>query len=168
MLRHFESALRCFPFSRLQPRALFRVRAVDLGEPPLLERDFSGSIDIDALLEAAKWRRNRDCAFELETAWDLWQFEDDWKLEPARVVIACFAPLFPSEYGEQIRIEFGLDSQFLPQPGIPSSLAPTRHNIQSLLHLVKDLDEALAVEKRNLWSESGENFAERLQQALTG
>jgi hypothetical protein len=40
-------------------------------------------------------------------------------------------------------------------------------NIKSLLKLVHDLDDALPVETRLLWSESGENFAEKLHQALT-
>jgi hypothetical protein len=31
-----------------------------------------------------------------------------------------------------------------------------------LLHLVDDLDAALPIERRRLWSESGENFAARL------
>ena len=41
-----------------------------------------------------------------------------------------------------------------------------RSNIRSLLHLVHTLDDALAVDRRQLWSESGVNFAERLQSAL--
>jgi hypothetical protein len=41
-----------------------------------------------------------------------------------------------------------------------------RSNIRSLLHLVRELDGALNAESRKLWTESGENFAERLQAAL--
>jgi hypothetical protein len=40
-------------------------------------------------------------------------------------------------------------------------------NIKSLLKLVHDLDDALPVETRRLWSESGENFSEKLHQALS-
>jgi hypothetical protein len=170
MLRHFERVLSRFPFSKLHPRALMAVRAVELSEPPLLEREFPDGIEASAVVEAAKWFQNRDCAFELAAFWDLWQMnpEGEFKLMPSAVGIICYAPLFESEYGEQIRFEFGMDSQFLPQPEIPSSLTPVRQNIKSLLHLVKDLDEALTVEKRQLWSESGGNFAERLQEALGG
>jgi hypothetical protein len=39
-------------------------------------------------------------------------------------------------------------------------------NIKSLLKLVHDLDDALPVETRRLWSESGENFSDKLHQAL--
>ena len=168
MFRHFAAALGKFPYSRLRPRALLQVRAVDLTEPVLFEREFSGNADAATLTEAMRWHRSPDSAFEIETAWDLWSLtgEEEWKLQPAPVRISCYAPLFPSEYGEQIRFEFGPDTQFLPQLELTWNLAPVRQNIQSLLHLVQDLDESLAVEKRQLWSESGENFAERLQQAL--
>ena len=39
-------------------------------------------------------------------------------------------------------------------------------NIKSLLKLVHDLDDALPTETRLLWSESCENFSEKLHQAL--
>ena len=104
----------------------------------------------------------------METAWDIWQFEDGWNLWPARVLLCCYAPLFPSETGEQLRIDFGSDSRFLPQPDLTGSLAPIRHNIRGLLHLVEDLDATLATDKRQLWSESEEDFAVRLESALSG
>jgi hypothetical protein len=43
-----------------------------------------------------------------------------------------------------------------------------RANIQSLLRLVHDMDDRLKVERRQLWSESGVNFAERLETTLRG
>ena len=39
-------------------------------------------------------------------------------------------------------------------------------NIRSLLHLVHELDAAFPSAVRTLWTESGENFAQRLQEAL--
>ena len=42
----------------------------------------------------------------------------------------------------------------------------SQSNLKSLLRLVHDTDEALTVESRQLSTESGENFAERLQTAL--
>ena len=166
MLRHYEQMLRGFPFSRLEPRGELRIYAVEMAEPPLVSREFSGGLDIDALIEAAGEFRNPDCAYLLETAWDIWLFDEEWKLRPAPVTLSCFGPLFPSDLGEQVLIEFGHDSQFLPAPEYGGNAAPIRHNIRGLLHLVSDLDKSLAVAKRQLWSESGENFAERLQTAL--
>src|SRR6266849_6811684 len=69
---------------------------------------------------------------------------------------------------EDLSLEFGLDAHFLPQPELPGSLRMIQSNIQSLLKLVHDLDDALPVETRQLWSESGENFSEKLHQALAG
>ncbi len=166
MLRHFESALRVFPISRLRPRVHLEVGAVDPAEPPLLEREFAGEIDVGKIIEACRWFRNRDCVFSVGLDWDLWQWEQEWRLGPTIVNVACYAPLFPSEYGEQLRFEFGLEAQFLPQPQHEGSLTPVRHNIRSLLHLVSDLDGELHFDQRKLWSESGGNFAERLQAAL--
>jgi hypothetical protein len=166
MVRHFEGALQRFPVSRLRPGALMQVQALEVSEPPLLEKETAEAGHLADLLDDARWFFKADCACEIESYWDLWRFDEEWKIKPATAMISCYGPLFPSELGEQIRISFGLDSQFLPQPDLSRNLAPVRHNIRSLLHLVNDLDEALAAEKRLLWSESGENFVERLQAAL--
>ncbi len=168
MLRHFEALLGKFPFSRLWPRILLRIYAVEISEPPLLERLFAGPEHLGALLDAAREFHHQDCAYELEAAWDIWRYEGEWRLRPAPVLLTCYAPLFPSELGEQLRLDFGPDTQFLPQPEVAGSLVPIRHNIRGLLHLVEDLDATLAVEKRQLWSESGGNFAERLRVAVSG
>jgi len=168
MLRQFEQMLRKFPFSRLWPRAQLRVYALEQAEPPIMEKEFAGPLELEAVVKAASEFRNADCAYLLEAAWDIWQFEQEWKLHPSNVIFSCYGPLFPSEFGEQLRIELGLETHFLPQAQLPGSLTTVRHNIRSLLHLVRDLDACLPVEKRKLWSESGENFAERLQASLAG
>jgi hypothetical protein len=121
------------------------------------------------------------------------QANSEWKLAPARVALCCFGPEFnqspsadtvpleaprtpviefpnPNDdaaLGCALEIEFGIDANFLPQPDLPDSPRMIESNIKSLLKLVHDLDDALPVETRRLWSESGENFAEKLHQALT-
>lgn len=119
---------------------------------------------------------------------------EGWKLAPTRVTLCCFGPDFdrsPSgdratpvnvqrtpvvefprpgddaAIGCSLEIEFGLDANYLPQPELPDSPRLIESNIKSLLKLVHDLDDALPVETRRLWSESGENFAEKLHQALS-
>lgn len=166
MLQYFEILLRKFPFSRLLPRALLRIQAVDRTEPPLLEQLLPVPVDPERVIALAREFQHADCAYFLETAWDLWRFEGEWKLRPAPLTLSCFGPAFPSEMGEQLLIEFGLDTQFLPQAELSTNFAPVRHNIRALLHLVEDLEGSLPVARRLLWSESGENFAERLQEAL--
>jgi hypothetical protein len=167
MLRHYDKLLTLFPFSRLarQP-STFKVLAVNYNEPVLLETPLPAPVDLDQLRTAARDFQSADCAYRLETCWDLWQFDGDWKLSPARVALCCFGPEFEREDDTDLGIEFGIDAHFLPQPEHPDSLRMVQSNIKSLLKLVHDLDDALPVETRRLWSESGENFSEKLQQSL--
>ncbi len=168
MLRHYEKLLTIFPFSRLsrQP-STFKVLAVDYNEPTVLEIPYPPPVDLDAVVAAAKDFENPDACYRLETWWDLWQFEADWQLAPSRVALCCFGPEFEHETGDHLSIEFGIDAHFLPQPDLPNSVRMVQSNIKSLLKLVHDLDDALPVETRRLWSESGENFSEKLHQALS-
>lgn len=167
MLRHYEKLLRLFPFSRLatQP-STFKVLAVDYSEPTVVEIPYPPPVPVDDILAVAKDFQNADACYRLESLWDLWQFDADWQVAPSRVAVACVGPEFGSENGEHLLIEFGLDANFLPQPELPNSLRMIQSNIKSLLKLVHDLDDALPVETRKLWSESGENFSEKLHQAL--
>jgi hypothetical protein len=194
MLRNYEKLLRLFPFSLLAQQATtFKIMAVDPSEPVVAEIPYSPPVPIEAVLAVAKDFQNADASYRLETWWDLWQFDTDWKLAPARVALCCFGPEFnqspsgldrapdaqpasviafpnPNEdaaLGCALEIEFGIDANFLPQPDLPDSPRMIESNIKSLLKLVHDLDDALPVETRRLWSESGENFAEKLHQALT-
>jgi len=121
---------------------------------------------IEQVLAAAQDFQHPDSSYRLETWWDLWQFDADWKLTPSRAALVCFGPEFDREDDAHLEIEFGIDAHFLPQPEIPGSIVTIQSNIKSLLKLVHDLDDALPVETRRLWSESGENFSEKLQQAL--
>lgn len=193
MLRNYEKLLRLFPFSRLSQQAsTFKVMAVDENEPVLAEIPYAPPVPIEAILAVAKDFQNADACFRLETWWDLWQFVEDWKLIPARATLICFGPEFnqnpgtvatphdprrarvipfpnaeeDAAFGGALEIEFGLDANFLPQPDQPGSARMIESNIKSLLKLVHDLDDALPVETRRLWSESGGNFAEKLHQAL--
>jgi hypothetical protein len=194
MLRNYEKLLRLFPFSLLaQQPSTFKIMAVDVSEPVVAEIPYSPPVPIDDVLAVAKDFQNADACYRLETWWDLWQFDGEWKLAPARVALCCFGPEFnqspsgdpvapevqrtpviafpnPDEdaaLGCALEIEFGIDANFLPQPDLPDSPHMIESNIKSLLKLVHDLDDALPVETRRLWSESGENFAEKLHQALT-
>lgn len=134
----------------------------------------NGPIDPSEVLEAVQEYRGNDIAYNVESWWDLWQYDGDWKLGPARVELACFGPAFDNgterSAGEQedLRIDFGVDSHYLPRPELIGSGRMTESNIKSMLRLVHELDSALPVAKRKLETESGENFAERLQQVLTG
>jgi len=173
-LRYFQKMLRAFPFSqREQPQSTVSVQAIDLTEPPLLEKAVNGPIDIAEIEPVFAEYQGEDIAFELESWWDLWQFDGDWKLKPTRVSLSCFGRQFDNGTDvertdqEDLRIDFGVDTSFLPDPDVPASARLIESNIKSLLRLVHDVESALPTRKRLLATESGENFAERLQQTLT-
>ena len=173
-LRQFEKVLRLFPFSqRNQPQSILTIQGLGSGEPPLFERSINGPIDPNEIVTALQDYTGEDVGYELESWWDLWQFSDDWELMPVRVALGCFGAEFDNGSGrvagdqEDLRIDFGADVYFLPQPDIPGSARLVESNIRSLLRLVHELDSALTIEKRSLETESGENFAHRLQELLS-
>jgi len=167
LLRQFGTMLELFPFSKLARRGpLLRIYAIEHAEPPLFEREFPIGAKPDAILAAASEFAKEDCTCQVETFWDLWERDEDWRLGPASITLACFGPDFENEHDDDLRIEFGLDARFLPQPWVAGSPRMVQSNIRSLLHLVGDLERALDLERRQVWSESGANFAEVLKQAL--
>jgi hypothetical protein len=175
-LKHFEKLLRLFPFSQReeQGQTTVSVQAVSVTEPPLLESPMDGPLDANQVLSAMADYSGDDIAYSIESWWDLWLFDGDWKLGPTRVRLACFGPDFDNgterALGEQedLRIDFGVDIHYLPKQELTGSARMTESNIKSMLRLVHELDSALPVAKRKLETESGENFADRLQQVLSG
>lgn len=172
-LRQFGNLLRLFPFSqREQPQTTVTVRAIDTTEPPLLERALNGPIDIEDVETTFVDYSGDDIAYEVESWWDLWQFEEDWKLAPARVILSCFSPAFDNgtereaNAQEDIRVDFGVDSHYLPMPEIAGSPRMVESNVKSLLRLVHEIESTLPVSRRLLETESGDNFADRLQHLL--
>lgn len=173
-LRHFQKVLRLFPFSqREQPQSTISILAINVTEPPLLERAVNGPVDLADIEATLADYKGDDIAYQVESWWDLWQLEEDWHLKPVRVTLSCFGPDFDNgterETGaqEDLRIDFGLDSNYLPEESAPGGARMVESNIKSLLRLVHELESALPVANRRLETESGENFADRLQQALT-
>lgn len=169
VVRGFEKLLRAFPYSKLTRAAsTLVIQAVQEGEPPLFEESYDAPFDPEQALAAVREHAAADVAIALDAWWELWQHEkQEWKLTPSRVTLAAFCPEFVSDRDDDIRIEFGIDTHFLPQPDLPNFLFMARSNIRSLLHLVHELDAAFPQATRTLWTESGDNFAARLQEALT-
>ncbi len=159
--------LDLFPFSKLAKIGpVVRVYAVGYTEAPILERPFDPGVSVADMIAAARDFVQPDCCVEIEAAWDLWQHEGDWKLLPSPVTLSCFGSAFEHEPGDHLNIDFGLDSKFLPSEELEGSLRIQQSNLRSLLHLVGELDKGLPVERRLLWSESGANFAELVEETL--
>ena len=167
-LFRFERLLRAFPFSKLtKGESTLRVYGVDFTQAPIAETLLAGVVQPETVIEMCKEFFAPDSAFQLDAFWDIWRYEDDdWSFAPAPVSIYSFSREFEREDNEDFRIEFGLDTQFLPISETAGGVRMVRSNIQSLLSLVKDIENRLPIERRVLWSESGENFAEVLQRKL--
>jgi hypothetical protein len=180
-LKHFEQLLRLFPFSqRDQPQSTISIQAVDSTQPPLLEQPINGPLDPSQVLPVLRDYEGDDVAYRVESWWDLWQFDnaeghngeahnEEATLSPARVALSCLGPEFDdgSAAGqEDLRIDFGLDANFLPNPGLPGGITFIESNIKSLLRLVHEMESVLPIARRKLETESGQNFAEHLQDVL--
>jgi hypothetical protein len=174
--RYFEKILSIFPFSqREQPQSTLTIQAVSVTEPPLLQRPINGPVDLAEVMEATRDYQSDDVAYCLDTWWDLWLYNgEEWEIKPSRVTLCAFGPEFDNVASlsiseqEDLRIDFGVDTAFLPDPTLAGSTRLIHSNIKSLLHLVHQVEEALPLERRKLETESGENFAEKLTQTLGG
>lgn len=158
---YFKKALETFPASQLfQGGGVLRVYAVSDQEPPVLEESFDRvALDWEEVVSRARQFLHEDSSFQFETAWDLWQWDQDWALKPAPALISCHGPLFGSNLGENLSIEFPDESLFLPHP-TSDQLRPVQSNLRSLVRLAAELEENLPMAKRTLWSENHENFAD--------
>lgn len=166
--------LSIFPFSqREQPQSTLTIQGVSVTEPPLAERPINGPVQLTDVMDATRDYQGDDVAYSLETWWDLWRYNgEEWEIGPTRVTLCAFGPQFDNGSSEAVprqedlRIDFGVDTAFLPDPSLTGSARLIQSNIKSLLHLVSQIDEALPLERRLLETESGENFAEKLTKAL--
>jgi hypothetical protein len=164
MLRHFRELLRIFPFSRLRPGiAALRVYAIEFAEPGLVEQAFAQEVDADTAVKYAGEFQEPDCAYLIDGWWELWRYEGGWQLAPAPVVLSCFGPEFENDLGDNLRLELGPEEYFLPVAGAPQGARKAQSNLKSLVRVAHDIESRLPVERRRLWSESGEDFAERLE-----
>jgi hypothetical protein len=167
MLRHFGNLLAKFPFSKLARRGpILRVYALEHKEPPFAEREFAPAADPTLIVQVAREFAKADCCVEVDAHWDLWQHEQEWKLRPAAVTLMCFGPEFEQDHDDHMRIDFGLDVLFLPNSGVEGWVRFAQSNLRSLVHLVGEIERALSLEKRQVWSESGANFAEMLRESV--
>jgi hypothetical protein len=165
MLRHLQELLHIFPFSRLRPGiSSVRIYAIEFTEPASREEMFAGAVDVEAVLRFAREYEAPDCAYIVDGWWELWNYDGgDWRLTPSRVAVVCFGPQFDNDVGDHLRLDLGPESSFLPVAGVPLSARKTRSNLSGLVRLAREIEAALPVDRRNLWSESGENFAEHVE-----
>lgn len=167
LLRHFDKALGLFPFSRLAKRGpVLRVYALEHIEPPVVEREFAPGTPPGEIIRIAREFYHDDCSVEVEAAWDLWQYDGEWKLGPVPVTLSCFGPEFDDAEFDHVRVDLGPEALFLPDTSIEGSLRMGQSNLRSVVRFAGDLEEKLPLESRRLWSESGTNFAGTVAESL--
>ncbi len=114
-----------------------------------------------------------DFAYEFELKWDLWVpetvggLDPVWKQEPVTVHVVGFGPHFDEgsyEQNGQVRVDFGLDTPFLLED-MDLDLLGAEHvkrNVQKLVEVTNAIQENCGISSRLLWSDSGENLAQKL------
>ena len=114
----------------------------------------NGPINIEEVLGVLDDYQGEDLGYSLESWWDLWVFRDgDWKVAPTRVLLSCFEPDFDNGSGanskeqEDLRVDFGVDSHYLPDVELVGSGKLAESNVKSLLRFVHEADQKPAGEQ---------------------
>ena len=114
-----------------------------------------------------------DFAYEFEVKWDLWGpetvggLDPTWRQEPAVVRVVGFGPQFDEgayEQNGEVRVDFGLDTPFLLEEVELDQVGAEyiKRNIQKLVEITNAIQENCGISSRLLWSDSGENLAQKL------
>ncbi|GAC1435591.1 MAG: hypothetical protein NVS9B5_26000 [Terriglobales bacterium] len=171
MLPHLLRVMRQFPFSAQQPGiAYFALHAVSWTEPTILEQRFTPNISPEGAILFASEHLHSDNAYNFEAFWDLWlpaKDNGEWEQRPSRVTFIVRGTEFDEGASEQeghIQVDFGIDSHFLLEevPLTEWSEQRVRANIQKLVEFTNKVEKQSGASARLLWSESEENFAQKL------
>jgi hypothetical protein len=146
-------------------------------EAPLYQRIYEKDEVQEATPEravaAATESLHDDYAYEFEVKWDLWQAETvggldpTWKQEPVTVRVVGFGPEFDDGAYEQnghIRVDFGLDTPFLQDEVDLDDVNAEyiKRNVQRMVDVTNAIQQNCGISSRLLWSDSGENLAQKL------
>ena len=171
MLPRALAILRQFPFSTSQPGISYvALHPVSWNDPTVFEQRFRpGAAPKEAVLLASDLL-HEDYAYLFEAFWDLWIFVPDrqeWSLQPSLVKFLIHGVEFDEAAYQQdgnVQVDFGIDSPFLQDDVQLTSEAETlvRANVQKLVEFTNKAEKASGASGRLLWSESEENFAQKL------
>jgi hypothetical protein len=150
---------------------------ISWNEPPFYQRiyeedEVQESAPERAVAEATEILHD-DFAYEFELKWDLWAAETvggldpTWRQEPMIVRVVGFGPEFDEGAYEQnghVRVDFGLDTPFLLDELDLDEVAAEhiKRNVQKLVEVTNSIQENCGISSRLLWSDSGENLAQKL------
>jgi hypothetical protein len=170
MLPRALAVMRQFPFSALQPGITYlALHPVSWNEPTILEQRFRPGIPVEEAVVIASDLLHEDYAYMFEAFWDLWIVgeNDEWTLQASQVKFLVHGSEFDDGVYEReghIEVDLGLDSPFL-QEDVPLTIeaaARVRANVQKLVEFTSKIEKSSGANARLLWSESDQNFAQKL------
>jgi len=170
MLPHALNVMRQFPFSVAQPGITYlALHPVSWNEPTILERRFTPGVSAEAAVLIASDLLHEDYAYLFEAFWDLWAVtgNGEWTLQPSPVKFLVHGTEFDEGVHQQeghIQVDLGLDSPFLQEdvPLTSEAEVRVRANVQKLVEFTSKVEKNSGANARLLWSESEQNFAQKL------
>jgi hypothetical protein len=171
MLPRTLAVMRQFPFSGLQPGISYvAMHPVSWNEPTIFEQRFRPGVPPEEAVLLASDLLHEDYAYLFEAFWDLWVLSPDrreWVLQPSLVKFLVHGVQFEEEIYQHeghVEVDFGIDSPFLQDEVQLTSEAETRvrANVQKLVEFTNKAEKSSGASGRLLWSESEENFAQKL------
>jgi hypothetical protein len=143
---------------------------VSWNEPTIFEQRFRPGIAPEEAALLASDLLHEDYAYMFEGFWDLWVFDanqQQWTLQPSKVKFLVHGVDFDDgvyRHEGHVEVDFGIDSPFLQDEVQLDSEAETRvrANVQKLVDFTNKAEKGSGASGRLLWSESEENFAQKL------
>ena len=175
MFAHALSVIHQFPFSaQLHGITNLSLHPVSWDEATILEQRFRPGVAPEEAIAVASELLHEDYAYAFEGNWDLWSPQTpngDWALQPAPVGFIVRGEEF--EDGEsktqgEVQVDFGPDIPFLHEElRLTAEIeSRVRANVQMLVDFTNGVANNSAATARLLWSESDENFAQKLVSRL--
>jgi hypothetical protein len=170
MLPHALNVMRQFPFSVARPGITYlALHPVSWNEPTILERRLTPGVSAEAAVLIASDLLHEDYAYLFEAFWDLWVVtgNGEWTLQPSPVKFLVHGTEFDEGVHQQeghIQVDLGLDSPFLQEdvPLTSEAEVRVRANVQKLVEFTSKVEKNSGANARLLWSESEQNFAQKL------
>lgn len=170
MLPRALAVIQQFPFSVQQPGISYvAIHPVSWNEPTIFEQRFRPGIQAVEAVPLASDLLHEDYAYMFEAFWDLWILSEqrEWVLQPSQVKFLVHGVQFEEgiyQHEGHVEVDFGIDSPFLQDEVQLTSEAETRvrANVQKLVEFTNNVEKSSGASGRLLWSDSEENFAQKL------
>jgi hypothetical protein len=146
------------------------IHPVSWNEATIFEQRFRPGVPPEEAVIPASDLLHDDYAYVFEAFWDLWIFSrevQDWVLQPSLVKFLVHGMQFEEgiyQHEGHVEVDFGVDSPFLQDEVQLTNEAETRvrANVQKLVDFTNKAEKNSGASGRLLWSESEENFAQKL------